>query len=202
MKLLTRQPYKHQGQPFRKSGGFTLAELLIAITVFTMLLGGIIFAHLFGLSMFKITETKLNATADARKLIGSMANEIRACNSVFIGDATNGFFAGKLNGEVQRGSGLLIYPTTNTAHFIVYFVNPSDQTFRRATSTNGSGLVVAESITNAMVFTAQDHLGNVLTNNQNNRVIHLNLEFYQAARHMQQADYYKLETSVTRRALE
>ena len=202
MNVLTHHSNSSQHRANATARGFTLAELLVAITVFTMLLGGIIFAHLFGLSMFQITETKLNATADARKLIGTMANEIRTCSSAFIGDATNGFFAGKLNGEVQRGSGLLIYPTTNAANYIVYFVNPADQTFRRATSTNGSSVVVAESVTNAMVFSAQDHLGTVLTNNQNNRVIHMNLEFYQAARHLQQADYYKLETSVTRRALE
>jgi hypothetical protein len=121
---------------------------------------------------------------------------------VFVGTITNGAFAGKINGEAQRGSGLLIYPTTNTTQFIVYFVNPADQTFRRTTSTPGSATIVAESVTNAMVFSAQDHRGTVLTNNQNNRVIHMNLEFYQAARRMQPADYYKLETSVTRRALE
>jgi prepilin-type N-terminal cleavage/methylation domain-containing protein len=202
MKVLIHHPISGQNQTDSNARGFTLAELLVAITVFTMLLGGIVFAHLFGLSMFQITETKLNATADARKLIGTMANEIRTCRSALVGNITNGSFIGKLNGETQRGSGLLIYPTTNTANFIVYFVNPSDQTFRRTTSTPGSATVVAESVTNAMVFSAQDHLGVVLTNNQNNRVIHMNIEFYQAARHMQQADYYKLETSVTRRALE
>jgi prepilin-type N-terminal cleavage/methylation domain-containing protein len=202
MKVLIHQSDSSQSRANRFARGFTLAELLVAITVFTMLLGGIISAHLFGLSMFQITETKLNATADARKLIGTMANEIRTCRSALIGNITNGSFVGKLNGESQRGSGLLIYPTTNTANFIVYFVNPADQTFRRTTSTPGSATIVAESVTNAMVFTSQDHLGTVLTNNQNNRVIHMNLEFYQAARRMQQADYYKLETSVTRRAVE
>ncbi|MFO1515098.1 MAG: hypothetical protein U1F83_19700 [Verrucomicrobiota bacterium] len=107
-----------------------------------------------------------------------------------------------LDGEKQQGTALLIRPTTNTANFIIYFVNPSDQTFRRTTSTPGSAMVLAESITNSLVFRAQDYRGNVLTNNQNNRVIHVNLEFYQPRRYMQVADYYKLETSVTRRALE
>lgn len=202
MNVIVFHPIARPCQRGQRSQGFTLAELLVAISVFILLLGGIISAHLFGLSLFKITETKLNATADARKLIGTMANEIRTCKSAFIGNITNGSFVGKINGESQRGSGLLIYPTTNTSRFIVYFVNPADQTFRRTTSTAGSAIVVAESVTNAMAFSAQDHLGKVLTNNQNNRVIHLNLEFYQAARRMQQADYYKLETSVTRRALE
>lgn len=198
MKLTTCQSSFRRHGLSKQKGGFTLPEILVAMTVFMMLLGGIIFAHLFGLSMFKITETKLNATADARKLIGTMANEIRGSSSTSVGDVIAGELKLKIPGEKQQGSGLMIYPTANTNNFIVYFVNPSDRTFRRTTSTPGSSVILAESITNATVFSVQDHLGTVLTNN-GNRVIHMNLEFYQAARHMQGADYYKLETSVTRR---
>ena len=201
MKITIRHSDSGCGPAHGKTG-FTLPELLIAITVFILLLGGIIFAHLFGLSMFRITETKLNATADARQLIGTMANEIRTCKSIEVGNIKSGEFVALLDGEKQQGSGLLTYPTTNTANFIIYFVNPFDQTFRRTTSKPGSAIILAESITNEWVFSAQDHLGKVLTNNQNNRVIHLNLEFYQSPRYMQMADHYKLETSVTRRALE
>jgi hypothetical protein len=53
-----------------------------------------------------------------------------------------------------------------------------------------------------MVFRAQDCLGNILTNNQNNRVIHLDLEFFQAQPQLPTPDYYKLETAVTKRSLE
>ncbi len=185
----------------RRSRGYTLVELMIAMTVFLFLVGGVIFAHLFGLSMFRITETKLNATADARQLIGNLANEVRTCRSSVIGNVKNGTFAALLDGETQQGNGLLIYPTTNAANFIIYFINPSDQTFRRTTSTPGSATILAESVTNTIAFRAQNHLGQVLTNSQNNRVVHLKLEFFQAPRHMQAADYYKLETAVTRRAL-
>lgn len=192
----------HGQSTINRRGGFTIPEVLIAMTVFLLLIGGIVTAHLFGLSMFRINEAKLTATDHARKTIGRMANEIRACKSTAIGNVKNGEFAALLDGEKQVGSGLMIYPTTNLADYIIYFVNPSDNTFRRTTGTPGSATVVAESVTNALVFRAQDHLGNVLTNNQNNRVIHVNLEFYQPRRHLQVADYYKLETAVTRRVLE
>jgi prepilin-type N-terminal cleavage/methylation domain-containing protein len=182
--------------------GFTMPELMIAISVFAFLVVGIVVAHLYGLSLFRITETKVNATAEARHTLGNLANEIRACKSTWIGNVKNGTFVALLDGEKQQGTGLLIYPTTNQANFVIYFVNPADKTFRRTTSTPGSATVIAEAVTNAVVFRAQDHLGNVLTNNQNNRVIHLNLEFQQPARYLQAADYFKLETSVTRRALE
>jgi hypothetical protein len=150
--------------------------------------------------MFRITETTLNATDSARKTIGKMTEEIRTCNNAWVGNVKNGVFEALLDGEAQEGAGLLIHPTTNTASFVIYFVNPSDQTFRRTTSTPGSAVIVARSVTNSVVFRAQDHAGNVLTNNRNNRVIHIDLKFHQAKRQMQIADYYQLETSVTRRA--
>jgi type II secretory pathway pseudopilin PulG len=179
-----------------------MAEVLVAMTVFLLLIGGVVAAHLFGLSMFRLTETKLSATDDARQVIGKMTDEIRTCKSTWIGNVHNGEFVALLDGETQQGSGLLIYPSTNPANYIIYFVNPTDKTFRRTTSQPGSATVVAESVTNTVVFRARDHLGNVLTNNQNNRVINVNLEFFQAQRYLQSADYYKLETAVTRRALE
>lgn len=200
MKLRTFHPIFRNARPSKRTGAFTLPELLVAITVFTMLLGGIVFAHLFGLSMFQITETKLNATADARKIIGTMANEIRACDSIEVGNIAGGEFVGLLDGEKQHGTSLCIYPNGNTNSHIIYFVDPSNKSFKRTTSKPGSAVIIAEQVTNSVVFSAQDILGNVLTNNTKNRVIHMNLEFYQAARHLQGADYYKLETSVTRRS--
>jgi len=180
--------------------GFTLPELLISITVFSFLVLGIVFAHLYGLRMFQITETTLNATDNTRQAFGRMTDEIRTCRAAWIGNVKAGLFEARLDGEIQEGAGLMIQPGTNSSQSIIYFVNPADQTFRRTTSTPGSATVLAEAITNAVVFRAQDYLGQVLTNNQNNRVIHLNLEFYHAKRLLQVADYYKLETSVTRRA--
>jgi hypothetical protein len=198
MKLFQRGLLRRTG----RSGGFTLAELLVAITVFVFVVGGVVFANLYGLSMFRITETTLSATDDTRQLIGRLANEVRSCRSTWVGRVNNGVFEAALDGEVQQGGALLIQPTTNSANYILYFVNAADQTFRRTTSSPGSAVIVAESLTNTIVFRAQDHLGHVLTNNQNNRVIHLDLEFYQPRRHLQLADHYQLETAVTRRALE
>jgi hypothetical protein len=105
-----------------------------------------------------------------------------------------------LDGETQQGNALQIYPTANTNNYIVYFVNLADQTFRR-TDQSSNTVILADSVTNTMAFSAQDFSGNVLTNNQNNQVIHLTLEFHQPERFMQGADYYKLETAVTRRGL-
>jgi len=183
-----------------RTKGFTLPEVLTAVTVFSFLVGGILAANLFGLRMLQITQTRLGAIDQARQAVGKMTDEIRNANSLTVGNLTNGLFVGHLNGERQTGSGLMICPTTNAANYILYFVNPSDQTFRRTTSAPGTTTILAHSITNTLIFSAQDCRGTVLTNNQNNRVIHLALDFFQPQPQLPAPDYYQLETSVTRRA--
>ena len=180
--------------------GFTLPELLVAMSVFMLVIGGVVFAHIYGLSMFRITEIKLNATADARKTLGRITDEIRTSTSTSVGNVKNGVFDPLMDGETQQGTALLINPTTNSANYILYFINPSDTTFRRTTSTPGTAVILADSITNAVLFRAQDYTGQVLTNSQGDRVIHIDLEFYQPERARQPAEYYKLETAVTRHA--
>jgi hypothetical protein len=69
-------------------------------------------------------------------------------------------------------------------------------------------MVVANAITNSMVFTSEDYTGTVLTNNLNNRVIGMTLQFYQLEYPTVPIgpgafyDFYQLRTKITRRALE
>jgi type II secretory pathway pseudopilin PulG len=184
--------------------GFTLPEILIAMAVFIFVVGGIIAANLFGLRMFQANAAKLNATEWSRNTFGKITDEIHTCNTVLVGNMTNGNFEGLLPGEVQQGTAIEIQPTTNTASLIYYFVDSYDGTFRQTVSTPGGThtIILADSVTNTMVFQAQDFSGQVLTNSQNNQVIHLTLEFYQPEHFMVGPDYYKLETSVTRRAVQ
>jgi len=194
----------------KRNKGFTLPEILIALTIFLLLVAGIIAANLFGLRMFQVNQTKLNATDWSRRTFGEITDEIRSCNSVLVGNVTtNDEFVGLLDGEPQEGSALLIYPTTDTNTFITYFINSPDQTFRRtvfaASGTNTTTL--ADSVTNAIIFTAEslnlsDGNFQELTNGANNQVIHLALDFYQPESYGQSAYYYQLETSATRRALQ
>jgi hypothetical protein len=179
---------------------FTLPETLIATTLFLLLLGGIVGTNLFGMRMFQLTGTKLKAGDDARKALGVMSDEIRKCNNVWVGDVTNGTFVALINGQAQVGSALLIQPTTNATNFIVYFLNPSDQSFRRSVTAAATTTILAQTVTNTAIFSAQDYLGNVLTNSQNNRVLHATIDFFQAQPWLPAPEYNQLETSVTRRS--
>ena len=63
-------------------------------------------------------------------------------------------------------------------------------------------------VTNDIAFRAEDFRGQVLTNNQNNRVIRMILEFYQWEFPVATVgtnglyDYYRLQTRITRRTIE
>ena len=185
----------------RTRAGFSLPELLIAVSIFSLVLGAIFCAQLFGLQMSKINEAKLNATSGARQALGKLTDEIRTSTGAWVGNVTtNEEFVELLDGVPQEGGALLVQPTTNAANFVLYFVNPSDLSFRRTTSEPGTTTVVARAVTNTAVFRAQDFRGIVLTNSQNNRIFHVTLEFFQAQASLPVSNYYKLETSVTRRA--
>ena len=181
-------------------GGFTITELLIAITILSMVIAGVVSANLFGMKMLRVSQNKLIAGDGARRAIGKMADEIRNATALYVGNVTNGIFSAMPDGVVQSGNGILICPSTNQAQFILYYLNPSDNTFRRSTSTTNKTVIVAHSITNTVAFTAQDCLGNVLTNSsQMNRTFHVDLEFYQPQYFGVVADAFKLESSITRR---
>jgi len=179
---------------------FTLTEMMVAVTILLLVVGGILSAHMWGLRISLFDQRKLVATDWARRTFGQITEQVQECNSVQVGSITNGVFQGLLDGEPQQGSALLIYPTANTNTFIMYFVNGADQTLR-CTDTNGTTVILADSVTNGL-FTAQDFSGNVLSSSLNNRVINISLGFYQPESYQVDADSYQLNTSVTRRALQ
>jgi hypothetical protein len=183
----------------RAKAGFTLAEALTSATLFVLLLGGLVSANLFGMRMFEIAESKLRAESSVRKALGLLGDEIRKCNSVWVGNVTNGTFVALLDGEPQSGSALLIQQSTNATNFVVYYVNAADQSLRRMASSTATTTLLAEPVTNNVVFSAQDCLGNILTNSQSDRVIHAALDLVQPQPWLPAGEYSKLETSVTRR---
>lgn len=205
MKLQFPSQFSSRGGSSRLEIGFTLPEVVIALTIFIFVLGGIISANIFGIQIFQANQTKLIVTEWSRRTFGRITDEIRSCDSVSILNVdASGNFTWLLPSEKQQGNGLQIYPTSDTNNYTIYFVNSSDNTFRRTAITPGSAstIILADGVTNnTMVFYAQDLSGNVLTNNQNDRVIHLTLDFYQPASYLENAYAYQLETSVTRRSL-
>ena len=195
----TNSSSRRKGLP---TAGFTLPEALIATALFAMLVLGIVSVNLFGLRWYQLGQNKMVITDAARESVGRMSSEIRNCNSVFVGIVTNGTFLAHVDGEQQIGNGLMIYPTTNRNNYVLYYMD-TNQNLNRFATDIATNVLIASSITNTNIFQVQDYLGNVQTNNQNNRVIYCSLKFYMSPLRVAQSPSpvnYQLQTAVAPRS--
>jgi len=196
------------GRAHRRIRAFTLPELMVTMAVFTILMAGMLAAHMMGMRMRKSSETKLSSTASARRALNNIRDEVRTAKTLSIGSGAQSSFTQVPNLSQQIGNSLQIYATTNTNNFVRYYMDPSEQSLMRVSSSNNTPQVIAENITNQLVFAAEDFKGNVLTNTQNNRTIRMMLEFYQKEYALAKTtnggmyDYYRVQTRITRRAID
>ena len=185
----------------------TLVEVLITMVTAVMVVGAIMGAYIYALRIVQFTKPKLTASDEARQVISLLTEEIRAARLIKIGTGgmTNFTEAGAF--APQIGSALQLYPTTNYNSFVRYFWDASDKKLKRTTNGMTSTYVLANSVSNEFVFRAEDHLGQPSTNNFNNRVIAMDLQFYQLQYPIvmvgpgQYYDFYQLRAKITRRTL-
>ena len=187
---------------------FTFTETMVTMTVLLMVLAGAIGMHVFGLRLFQITQSKLGANQEARRALAKLLDEVRSGKLVRIGSGNLTNFTEVSPASNQIGSAIEIYPTTSTNNFIRYFWDAVDQRLKRTTNGASAVSIVANSITNQAIFSSEDFRGNILTNNENNRVIGLTLQFYQIQYPIvmigpgQYYEFYQIVSKITRRALE
>jgi hypothetical protein len=207
----------------RHIAGFTLGEMLISVWIFIIIFVGIMVAlQIFGLRVYTLGATKLSATAGAVKVLGHIRDDIREAKTVYVGNVTNGDpttfndYASVAN-STNMGNALEIYSVTDQVPpFEIYYLDTSTPTnyLKLATTTDGVNfniISLASYITNLTVFDAEDCRGNILTNNSNNRIIRMELDFYQweypigyigGVNGLNAYDFYKLTTKVTRRLID
>jgi type II secretory pathway pseudopilin PulG len=194
----------------RRTGvvGFTVAEMLIAMTIFSMAIAAMVATQLFGLRVYTLAATKLSATSGCRKALNSLRDQIREAKLVDIGNCgTNGDPAsfsslGMTNYQVGNAIRLTSYNNW-TNSFTVFYQDTSlvttnylKQCTVQCTVTGGATNYtysatnnLAMYITNSDIFTAQDYLGRTLTNEEsvdntlqaipNRLVVYVKLQFYQ-----------------------
>jgi len=191
-------------------GGFTLPETQITLSIFVIVIGGMAVTYLFGLRLFEMVRPKLDATDQARALVGKLNYEVKSASQIKVGTGSSSSFTEAALNSSQTGNAIQIYPDTDTNYFVRYFWNGSDLTVKRLVSqnkTNNTLSTIASSVTNQVIFSALDYAGNVLTNNQNNRVISMTLQFYQkeypagSRASGNASDFYQVQTRITRRSL-
>ena len=203
MRLPTHFPSRRQSRH-----AYTIAELMVTMTIVLLVMAGLLSAHFFGLRLFELTKAKLGASDEARAAISTLIQEIRSAKLLRIGDGSLATFTEVGVDSLQKGSAIQVYPTSNTNNYVRYFWDASDKKLKRTTNGATYVSVVANSISNQLVFTSEDYTGMILTNNENNRVIGLTLQFYQLQYPAVSIgpgnyyDFYQLSTKITRRTLE
>jgi hypothetical protein len=133
-------------------------------------------------------------------------DEIRQGKLLDVGNRVGTNFNSLGSSGFQKGNALKIFPTTDTNQFVTYWLDESQGKLKRTVSNSTD--IIANYITNKIVFSAEDFRGNVLTNDLNCRVIKMTLEFYQwefptaSAGSGGYYDYYRLQTRISRRSIE
>ena len=191
----------------RRSAAFTLVEVLITMVTMVMVVGAAMSAYIYGLRTVQFVKPKLGASDEARQAVSLLTEEIRGARSIKVGSGNIGSFSEVAPFAAQVGSAIQLYPTTNTSSYIRYFWDSTDSKLKRTTNGMTSTYVVANSISNQMVFRAEDFAGNLLSNNFNNRVIAMELNFFQIQYPITPVgpgnyyDFYRLRSKITRRTL-
>lgn len=190
----------------RSLSAYTLTEVMVTMAVIMMVLAAVISSHLLGLRLFELTKSKLGASDDARRAIGTLISEVRSAKIVRVGSGGAASFTEVGVNTPHLGNAVEIYPTTNLTGWVRYYQDSSDQKLKRVTSSVPTPTIVANAVSNQMVFSAEDFTGKPLTNNSQEYVIGLNLQFYQLQYPSVSVgpgkfyDYYQLQTRITPRA--
>jgi len=203
--------------------GFTLGEMLISSWIFLIIFIGVwVTLQIFGLRVYTLGATKMSATAGAVKVLDHLRDDVREAKTVYVGNVTNGDpttfndYSNILT-STNIGNALQIYSATDQVPpYEIYYLDNSTATnyLKMATTADGvnfSTVTLASYITNQIIFDAEDCFGNILTNNYNNRIIRMELDFYQweypigyigGANGLNAYDFYRLRTKITRRLID
>jgi hypothetical protein len=176
MRVRLRPIQPRSARPCVRRAAFTLSEVMVATGILLIVFGGNVASHLFGMRIMEKTNARAGASTEARENIRTLMAEVCSAKNIAVGTGGQSAFTEFGMNVLQKGSALQIYPTTSTNVFVRYYLDSSAKTLNRMTN-GASGLVVATGIKNTDLFAAEDVLGNVVTNNQNNSVIGLNLQF-------------------------
>jgi hypothetical protein len=212
--------FKHTNNRSRRASAYTLVEMITTVGIFLFIFVGVMVSvQLFGLRIYTLEATKLVATAGARDAMNNMRDMIREGKIVYVGncttESTTSFtMIGVTN--TQQGNALIVYPTTNTTAYTVFYLDNSTGTndMMEFSVTNGAVNYtneLASYITNSIIFDAENFQGVIATNYtslDNREVIHVTMQFsqweypiaYIGGTTFNAFDFYQLRTRIFRRA--
>ncbi|SPE59208.1 conserved hypothetical protein [Verrucomicrobia bacterium] len=189
------------GKSRSRCHGFTLAEMMIAVAIFIMVIVAAIYIQIFGLEFDEICNSKMGATELARTGFDDLMNDIRGAKIWLIGSGgiSNSYavFTPVANMATIVGNALQLFPspTTNSPYILYYFdTNTACSTnaqgrLCRLVSTNNNQIYTWKPVvqyltnttpattTNSMFFHAENYMGQIMNDYQYKYVIVTTMEF-------------------------
>ena len=194
----------------RMGRGFTLAEVMLSTTLLVLVFAAIVSVNLWGLSMNIRSEIWLDTSDDSRHSMWMLHEDVRTAETIYVGTGSLAGFTNAGATNVQAGNALLIYASTNTNSWVLYYYDPTTNTLFRTnwdgTSIGDFKMVSANPITNDnYIFTMEDYLGNILSNATPYPVIAVYLSFTKLQNPQiviepgQPVDFYQINTKIAPR---
>jgi len=196
-----------------------MVEMVITVGVFLFIfIGAMIAVQIFGLRVYTLAATKLAATTGGREALNQIREQIREGRTIYVGNCSSPITSSfkYITNALQQGNALIIYPTTNTVWYSIYYLDTSTTTNRLIQFNVSNNItiftnVLALYVTNQIVFDMEDWQTNIVTseNSLDNRLlIRVTMQFsqweypigYIGGVGYNAFDYYQLRTRVFRRA--
>ncbi|MCU0782622.1 MAG: prepilin-type N-terminal cleavage/methylation domain-containing protein [Verrucomicrobia bacterium] len=187
------------GSAARRTQALTLVEMMVAMSIFSLVSLGLVYTHLFALRQDELANSKLGASDSSRRGFSMLADDVRAAKMWQVGDGNQSTFTPIANGTAQQGTALQINLTTDTNSYILYYFDTSKCELRRRHSGVTGSKLIAQNLTNTMYFRAENHRGEVQTDLSHKGVINVAMQFCQYQYPLTRVgpgyfyDYYKME---------
>jgi Tfp pilus assembly protein PilW len=191
--------------PASRQLALTLVEMMVTMGVFSLVLIGVLYSHVFGLKQDQLVESKLGASETARRDFGQIARDIRSAKMWQVGNMSGTTFVDLPDGTNQIGNALQLNLTADPTISVLYYfgsVGGDNKLFRLHTG-DTVPTVIASNLIDTLSFTAEDYAGTTIQTLQWRYVIHFTLKFrqYQYPLTMVGTNYlydlYKIEFRLT-----
>lgn len=154
------------GARTRHQSAFTLAEMMISMSIFVIMVLAVIYVQIFGLRFDELTCSKLGANDQSRMGFNDLYYDIRSAKQWSIGNGSATGFISNSNANNQIGNAIQLWAswTTNglvdTNGWIRYFFDTNNYRLCRMTNDGTSHFsVICANLTNSMFFQGLDYQG-------------------------------------------
>jgi prepilin-type N-terminal cleavage/methylation domain-containing protein len=191
------------GNGRKQHQAMTLVELMISMSIFSILIIGTVYLHMFGLRQDELVQSKLGASFESRKGFNRFVQDVRSAKIWRVGTGDASSFTAIENGSLQQGTALQLSTSANTNSFIRYYFDVGSQKLCRVQSSNLTPVTIADHLTNSLYFASENYRGDSVSDLSYKYLIHVTLQFSQYQYPLTKVgpnyyyNYYKMEFKVT-----